>query len=143
MRIRDILREKGPTVITIAPELPLQEALHVLAANNIGALVVFDGNIRGIISERDLLRRAARDLPGLVRAQVRDAMTADVVTASPDADIRDVMDIMTEHRIRHLPVLEGGHLVGIISIGDVVNALRSTVESENRFLHAYIHGQPL
>jgi CBS domain-containing protein len=143
MRIRDILREKGPTVITIAPELPLQEALQVLAAHNIGALVVFDGNIRGIISERDLLRRAARDLSGLARAQVRDAMTADVVTASPDADIRDVMDIMTVHRIRHLPVLEGANLVGIISIGDVVNALRNTVESENRFLHAYIHGQPL
>jgi CBS domain-containing protein len=143
MRIRDILREKGPTVITIAPELPLQEALHVLAEHNIGALVVFDGRIRGIISERDLLRRAALDLAGLARAQVRDAMTAEVVTAAPDADIRDVMDIMTEHRIRHLPVLEGDHLVGIISIGDVVNALRSTVESENRYLHAYIHGQPL
>ena len=143
MRIRDILRDKGPTVITIAPELPLQDALHVLAENNIGALVVFDGSVRGIISERDLLRRAARDLQGLARAQVRDAMTSEVITAAPDAEIRDVMDIMTEHRIRHLPVLEGGHLVGIISIGDVVNALRSTVESENRFLHAYIHGQPL
>ena len=143
MQIRDILREKGPTVITIAPELPLQEALHVLAENNIGALVVFDGRIRGIISERDLLRRAARDLQGLARAQVRDAMTVDVITAAPAADIRDVMDTMTEHRIRHLPVLDGGHLVGIISIGDVVNALRNTVENENRFLHAYIHGQPL
>src|SRR5688500_12189801 len=143
MRIRDVLRTKGATVITIAPELPLQDALHLLAENNIGALVVFDGGVRGIISERDLLRRAARDLPGLALAQVRDAMTAEVITAAPDAEIRDVMDIMTEHRIRHLPVLEGGHLVGIISIGDVVNALRSTVESENRFLHAYIHGQPL
>jgi CBS domain-containing protein len=143
MRIRDILREKGPTVITIAPELPLQEAVQLLVRNNIGALVVFDGSIRGIITERDLLRRAGEDIGGLARSLVRDVMTVDVVTASPEASIQEVMDIMTEHRIRHLPVMAHGHLAGIISIGYVVNALRSSVESENRFLHAYIEGRPL
>jgi CBS domain-containing protein len=143
MLIRDILREKGPTVITIAPELPLQEAVQVLVSNNIGALVVFDGEIRGIVSERDLLRRAARDIQQLASVLVRDVMTPDVITASPDEQIRDVMDTMTEHRIRHLPVVEKGQLAGIISIGDVVNALRHTVETENRYLHAYIEGRPL
>jgi CBS domain-containing protein len=138
MRIRDILRAKGPTVITIAPELPLQEALHVLAENNIGALVVFDGNVRGIISERDLLRRAARDLAGLARAQVRDAMTVDVITAAPDAEIREVMDTMTEHRIRHLPVVDDGTQVGIISIGDVVKTHVDALETEREQLVDYI-----
>lgn len=143
MLIRDILREKGPTVITIAPELPLQEAVQVLVQHNIGALVVFDGEIRGIVSERDLLRRAAADIQQLAATLVRDVMTADVITASPDAPIRDVMDTMTEHRIRHLPVVENGRLAGIISIGDVVNAVRHTAETENRYLHAYIEGRPL
>jgi CBS domain-containing protein len=143
MLIRDILREKGPTVITIAPELPLQEAVQVLVQNNIGALVVFDGEIRGIVSERDLLRRAAHDIQQLASVLVRDIMTADVITASPDEQIREVMDTMTEHRIRHLPVVENGRLAGIISIGDVVNALRHHVETENRYLHAYIEGRPL
>lgn len=143
MQIRDILREKGPAVVTIAPELPLQAAVQLLVQNNIGAVVVFDGDIRGIISERDLLRRAADDVEQIASAQVRDAMTPEVITASPDADIREVMDTMTERRIRHLPVVDNGALVGIISIGDVVNALRHTVETENRFLHAYIEGRPL
>ena len=143
MLIRDILREKGPTVITIAPELPLHDAVQVLVSNNIGALVVFDGEIRGIVSERDLLRRAAQDIEQLATVLVRDVMTADVITAAPEAQIRDVMDTMTEHRIRHLPVVENGQLAGIISIGDVVNALRHHVEAENRYLHAYIEGRPL
>jgi CBS domain-containing protein len=143
MLIRDILREKGSTVITIVPELPLQEAVQVLVQHDIGALVVYDGEIRGIVSERDLLRRAARDIQQLAGTLVREVMTAEVITASPDAPIRDVMDTMTEHRIRHLPVVENGQLAGIISIGDVVNALRHTVETENRYLHAYIEGRPL
>jgi CBS domain-containing protein len=143
MQIRDLLRDKGPTVITIGPELPVLEAAQVLVQNNIGALVVFDGSIQGIVSERDLLRLAANQVDRLSTAKVRDVMTAQVITASPDAQIHDVMDILTEHRIRHLPVVENGQLAGIISIGDVVNALRHTVETENRFLHAYIEGRPL
>jgi CBS domain-containing protein len=143
MRIRDILRTKGPTVITIAPDQPIQEGMQVLVQHNIGALVVSDGRIRGIMTERDLLRAGASGLEQLARARVRDVMTSDVITASPDAEIQEVMDIMTEHRIRHLPVVEGGDLCGMISIGDVVNALRSNVETENRLLHAYIEGRPL
>jgi CBS domain-containing protein len=130
-------------VITIAPELPIQEAMQVLVQYNIGALVVSDGRIRGIISERDLLRAGAAGLEQLAKARVRDVMTSEVITASPDAEIQEVMSIMTEHRIRHLPVVEDGDLCGMISIGDVVSALRSSVESENRFLHAYIEGRTL
>lgn len=141
MKIRDVLRTKGPGVITVAPEVPIQEALRTLVRHNIGALVVWDGSIRGIVTERDLLRAAAEDLPALATARVRDLMTVDVITATPHADISEVMDTMTERRIRHLPILDGEGLCGIISIGDVVNALRQSVETENRYLHAYIAGR--
>lgn len=143
MKIRDLLRAKGPVVVTIAPDVSIQEAMRVLVENRIGALVVVDGKIRGIITERDLLRWGAEDVQRLGTSRVRDLMTVEVITASPDSRIEEVMDIMVERRIRHLPVLENGALCGIISIGDVVNALRQSVEVENRYLHAYIQGTPL
>lgn len=143
MRIRDLLHAKDPTVITVPPELPVRDAMQVLVRHNIGALVVFDGEIRGIITERDLLRAGAEDVQRLATSLVRDLMTAEVITATPEAPIHEVMDAMTEHRIRHLPVTEDGALCGIVSIGDVVNAVRGTAEDENRQLHAYISGRPL
>lgn len=143
MLLREILRSKGSDVVTIRPEATAHEAMRELVRHNIGALVVFDGTLRGIVSERDLLRAGAEDPQGLARARVNDLMTRDVVTARPDAELREVMDTMTERRIRHLPVVEGGELRGIISIGDVVNALRRTTEAENQHLHAYIAGTPL
>jgi CBS domain-containing protein len=143
MKISDILRTKGSAVVTVIPDRPIQDALRTLVDHGIGALVVFDGRLQGIITERDVLRFAATDLQGLGSAQVRDLMTVDVITTTPEADIHHVMDIMTERRIRHLPVLANGSLCGIISIGDVVNALRQSVEAENQHLHAYITGTPL
>jgi CBS domain-containing protein len=143
MKIRDVLRTKGPAVITIAPDVPVQEAMRVLVRNRIGALVVHDGKLRGIITERDLLRWGGEDIHRLITSRVRDLMTVEVITASPEAEIEEVMDTMVERRIRHLPIMENGALCGIISIGDVVNALRQSVEVENRYLHAYIEGTPL
>ena len=143
MKIRDVLRTKGPAVITIAPDVPVQEAMRVLVRNRIGALVVHDGKLRGIITERDLLRWGGEDIHRLITSRVRDLMTVEVITASPEAEIEEVMDTMVERRIRHLPIMENGVLCGIISIGDVVNALRQSVEVENRYLHAYIEGTPL
>ena len=143
MRIRDLLRVKGSVVVSVEPDLPVQEAMRILVENGIGALVVADGTLRGIITERDLLRHGAEDVHRLAVSNVRELMTADVITASPDARIEQVMDTMVERRIRHLPIMEQGRLVGIISIGDVVNALRQSVEVENRYLHAYIEGTPL
>jgi CBS domain-containing protein len=104
---------------------------------------VYDTEIRGILTERDLLRAAASDVVRLESALVQDLMTRTVVSASPEAGIDDVMHLMTERRFRHLPVVENGRLCGIISIGDVVNSMRQTVEAENRYLHAYIQGVPL
>lgn len=143
MKIRDLLRAKGSVVVTVGPDLPVQEAMGVLVENGIGALVVVDGKLRGIITERDLLRHGAEDVNRLATSRVRELMTTEVITASPDAHIEQVMDTMVDRRIRHLPIMEEGTLVGIISIGDVVNALRQSVEVENRYLHAYIEGTPL
>jgi CBS domain-containing protein len=143
MKIRDLLRAKGSVVITIGPDVPVQEAMRVLVEHRIGALVVADGKLRGIITERDLLRWGSDDIQRLATSRVRDLMTVEVITAAPEAEIEEVMDIMVERRIRHLPIMENGTLCGIISIGDVVNALRQKVEVENRYLHAYIEGTPL
>ena len=141
MTVRDILRSKGESVISVLPSDSARQAMRVLSDHNIGAaVVVVDGELRGIISERDLLRTGAEDLNLLATAAVEEVMTARVITAPPTADIREVMRIMTENRIRHLPIVEGSALRGIISIGDVVNALRNDVEAENRHLHAYIAG---
>jgi CBS domain-containing protein len=140
MKIRDIIARKGPAVVTVPPSTSVQQAMTELVRHNIGAVIVYDGAIRGILSERDLLRAAAQDVRRLETARVDELMTRDVITASPEAEIRQVMQLMSERRFRHLPIVENGQLAGIISIGDVVNAMRETAENENRFLHAYIHG---
>jgi CBS domain-containing protein len=140
MKLRDIMRSKGEDVVTIQPDAPVHDAMRLLVRHNIGALVVQDGEIKGIFTERDLLRAGAEDLDRLARDRVRDLMTADVITIHPDADLQEVMRTMTERRIRHLPVVEDGALRGIVSIGDVVNALRRDKEEENQQLHAYISG---
>lgn len=142
MRIRDILRSKGATVIGVGPDQPVLAAVRVLSEHRIGAVVVRQGDERllGILSERDVLNLAAVDPARLETARVEEVMTRKVVVGSPDDDLNDVMNTMTENRIRHLPVVVDGSLEGIVSIGDIVNAVRRSVESENRHLKDYIHG---
>jgi CBS domain-containing protein len=143
MTIRDILKMKGHAVVTVTPTSSVKQAMAELVRHGIGAVVVYEDEIQGILSERDVIRAAAGELFRLDSALVQDLMTRDVISASPEADINDVMHLMTERRFRHLPVVDGGQLAGIISIGDVVNAMRQSVEAENRYLHAYIQGVPL
>ena len=141
MRIRDILRTKGRRVVTIRGDRPVMDAVDLLVDHNIGSVVVTEGDQPlGILTERDLLRLAARTRGRLDTTAVEDEMTRTLVTASPDDDLHGVMDVMTDRRIRHLPVLEGGRLVGIVSIGDLVNACRGLAEDENQHLRDYIHG---
>jgi CBS domain-containing protein len=143
MRIRDILRTKGTEVITIAPDQPVLAAVQILAEHRIGALVVRQGDdIAGIISERDVLNLVARDPSAVGETPVRDVMTSNVIVGVPDDELDYVMGIMTKNRIRHLPIVDDHTLAGMISIGDVVNAVRSNVESENRHLKDYIQGAP-
>jgi CBS domain-containing protein len=142
MRIRDILRIKGTEVITVAPDQAVLAAVEILSEHRIGALVVQSGDdaVEGIISERDVLNLVAGDPGAVAVTPVRDVMTRDVIVGVPSDDLDYVMNTMTNNRIRHLPIMEDGRLHGILSIGDVVNALRRSVESENRHLRDYIHG---
>jgi CBS domain-containing protein len=141
MLIRDILSSKGSRVVTTHPASTVLEAIELLVQENLGALVVLDDtDVRGIVSERDILRLAARGAQHIGATRVGDIMTSDLIVATPDDPIEYAMEIMTRNRIRHLPILDGGHLAGIISIGDVVNASQRDVEAENKYLKDYIRG---
>lgn len=141
MTIRDILQSKGSNVVTVTPERTVLDAMRLLMRHRIGALLVTEGEeIRGIITERDVLRVGAEDPDALRTARVEDAMTADLVVGVAEDDLDYVMGVMTRNRIRHLPIVQDGRLAGILSIGDVVNACRSSVEAENRYLRDYILG---
>ncbi len=123
MKVESILAGKGHVVHTIGPEAALDDLVKDLAERRVGALVVTDrqnGRIVGIVSERDVVRAVANHGPGAGRLKVRDAMTADVRTCVPEDDINTIMAVMTRYRLRHLPVMADGKLVGIVSIGDIV-----------------------
>jgi len=139
MKIREILRKKGHDVVTVGPDHSVIEAVRMLVRHNIGGLVVMEGERpAGIITERDVLRLTADGPPSLESVQVGSVMTRELITAGPDDDLHELMDVMTERRVRHLPVMEDERLVGIVSIGDLVNACRTVAEDENVHLRRYI-----
>ncbi|SEG65579.1 CBS domain-containing protein [Thermomonospora echinospora] len=142
MRIRDILRNKGHEVATVRPDATVRELLATLAELNIGAVVVSpDGvGIAGIVSERDVVRRLHERGADLLGAPVHDIMTAEVRTCGPDADVAELRTTMTEHRIRHVPVVDEGRMVGLVSIGDVVKSAIDELETEREHLVGYLHG---
>ena len=139
MNLRQILARKGSDVFTISPDATLADVVDSLVEHNCGSLVVVErGEIVGIITERDLLRanHARRGL--MSDLIVRDHMTQRLVSATPDDEVPSVMGLLTERRVRHLPILENGRLVGLISIGDVVKAQFDALELENHYLKTYI-----
>lgn len=142
MRISEILRSKGEDVATIEPEAKVRRLLALLAEHNIGAVVVStDGKaIEGIASERDVVRRLNERGAGLLDAAVSEIMTATVRTCEPGDKVEDLRATMTEHRIRHVPVVRDGELVGIVSIGDVVKNRIDELESDRAALTHYIAG---
>lgn len=140
MKLRDILYNKGQQVHGTSPDETLAEAVDKLVKHNCGALVVLEGGrMVGIISERDVLRACAQ-LSQPLEARVGERMTRHLVTGTPDDEVEEVMGLLTHHRIRHLPVVNGGELAGMISIGDVVKAQYDDLSNENRFLKQYIQG---
>lgn len=141
MQMREIIETKGGHVFSITPDRTVLEAMRTMVDRQIGCLVVRERDeIRGILTERDILQFAAHRTDELDTATVAGVMTTDVIAATVDDRIQEIMNLMTENRIRHLPVLDGGRLAGLVSIGDLVNAVRSHVEFENRYLHDYIAG---
>jgi len=131
MKVRRILATKGMRVITIGPEKQIRDAVKLLARHNIGALVVVDEDERpvGILSERDVIRETAVN-EQVFDLQVADLMTRDVITGTPQDDTYSLARTMTEHRFRHLPILEDGRLTGIVSIGDILKAERDQYRGE-------------
>ncbi len=141
MRIEEILRSKGHDVVTITESKSVLDAARVLVDHNIGGLVVMEGErLTGILTERDILRLTARNPGELGSIQVGSVMTRELITAKPEDQLAEMMDVMTERKIRHLPVMAGDRLTGIISIGDLVNACRVAAEEENSQLRQYIQG---
>lgn len=146
MRITEVLRLKGDEVATLSPDATVRELLALLAERRIGAVVVSsDGrHVDGIVSERDVVRRlhgADQDAVGaLLAGPLAAIMTTEVRTCEPGDKLEDLMAAMTEHRVRHIPVLVDGELAGLVSIGDVVKHRLAEVQAERDQLTAYITG---
>ncbi|HKJ65651.1 MAG TPA: CBS domain-containing protein [Desulfopila sp.] len=143
MKVREILEKKGRRVVTCHADNSLLEALAIFSANKIGSLLVVDANdtIQGIIAPRDILLVVLSDMEKIKELKVHEIMTTDLIVAGLDDDIDYIQAIMTENRIRHIPILEGAELKGLVSIGDVVKAQVREKEVENRYLKEYIEGK--
>lgn len=143
MRLEELLNQKGYLVRTVTPHATLADVVSELVRNNCGSLVVCDASadgkrMLGIITERDILRATAAHPGALETLKVSDYMTRDVVTGARADTVEQAMGIMTERRVRHLPVVDDGELIGIISIGDVVKVQYEEALVENHYLKTYI-----
>lgn len=145
MTVHEILSLKGHTVYMISPEASLADAVRSLASHNVASLVVClddsPDQMVGIITERDLIRCLAKGRTNLVDTPVSAIMSTNLITAAPNDMVEDLMGVMTDQRIRHLPVVVEGRLSGIVSIGDLLKAQHDHLAVENRFMRDYIQGQ--
>ena len=141
MLIKDVLRQKGYDIATVDANASSLEALQMFNQKHIGSLLVTDndGSLTGILSERDILSRFAQVADGITVGRIM-TPRADIIVAQSRDTIESAMSAMTEHRVRHLPVLEDGELVGVVSIGDLLKAVLSDLEFETKLLEDYIAG---
>lgn len=141
--IREILAHKGGPTWTVSPEATVFEAIELMADKNIGALLVTrEDKLAGIISERDYTRKVALKGRSSKDTRVREILSGRVVSVTPDHTVDQCLRLMTENRVRHLPVLDGQRILGVISIGDLVNHVINTQQSTIHQLEAYITGYP-
>ena len=144
MQLIDLLRAKGTQVATVHADATLQEVVDRMVDHNIGSLVVVPlgqpSVVLGIITERDILRACATRRLSLAQQCVAEVMSRDLLTGSLHDEVEAIMGLMTEHRIRHLPIVEDGRLRGIISIGDIVKAQHDALSVENHYLRNYLLG---
>jgi len=138
--VRQLLEGKGRQIFAVEPQAAVLEAIRAMAAHHVGALLVMEGAaLAGIVSERDyarkviLMGRSSADTP------VRDIMSSPVITVSPDDSVQKCMQLMTDKRVRHLPVVEGARVVGMVSIGDLVKAVIAEQQQQIEQLESYIH----
>jgi len=141
--IGDILSYKGREAYSISPAATVFEAIELMAAKNVGALLVIEhGKLVGIISERDYTRKVALKGKSSKDTPVQDILSGEVVHVTPAHTVEECMRIMTDRRIRHLPVLEGERIAGVVSIGDLVNSIISSQNTTIQQLQTYISGVP-
>jgi CBS domain-containing protein len=144
MTIAAILKEKGADVVTVAPDTTIAEVSRILAANRIGAMPVADpadpGHVLGMLSERDIVRALAEHGPATLGFPAERLMTRLVATVSPSTTVAQAMEIMTQRRCRHLPVVQNGNMIGMVSIGDIVKARIDEAVHEVESLKAYVAG---
>ena len=140
MTVDHILLSKGRSVVTIEPDRTLAEATHLLSERKIGAVLVSDAfrPVLGILSERDIVRAIAEHGPGALSEPVSRFMTEKVITCTGHSGINELMEMMTDGKFRHVPVVEGGRLAGIVSIGDIVKHRLAEVEAESQAMREYI-----
>jgi CBS domain-containing protein len=140
--VRQLLNKKGAHVVSVSPETSVYDAIKTMAEHEIGALVVLEkGRLAGIVSERDYARKVILKGKSSRETPVAEIMTREVTTVRPETSVEKCMQLMTDKRVRHLPVMDGDKLVGIISIGDVVKAIISQQEFMIEQLEGYISGQ--
>lgn len=137
--VRQLLETKSPEIIAISPDAPVIDAIRLMAERQIGALLVMEGaRLVGILSERDYARKVVLQGRSSGDTPVRDIMTAEVVTVAPGDSIEHCMQLVTDRRIRHLPVLDGGTVVGVLSIGDLVKTVIELQRQDIDQLQRYI-----
>jgi CBS domain-containing protein len=143
MLIRDVLQEKGRRVISIGPEASVKESLALFVEHNIGSLPVIEpsGQLIGIFTERDVLFGNHHEFERFHHRLIKEVMTPNPITCSPKDTLAAAMGKMARHHVGQLPVVDGGELVGLVSIGDLVKSLYEQVEAENRLLMDYLHGR--
>lgn len=141
MNIGDIINSKGSWVLTLGPDDQVSTLVGQLAERRVGAAVVTEpgGEVLGIVSERDVVQALAANGAGLLQLPVREVMTSDVVTCEPSSGLVELLEVMTERRFRHVPVVVDGQLTGIVSIGDIVKHRLDELRAERDQLEAYIH----
>ena len=144
MRLQDILAVKGTTVFTTSPDVSLADVVRQMVEHNVGSMLVCQRDLAlgerpvGIVTERDMLRCFAAGKCDLTQLKVADVMTTKLITARPTDSVTDLMGVMTTHRIRHVPIMNGERLVGMVSIGDLLKAQHDHLVVENQFMRDYI-----
>jgi CBS domain-containing protein len=141
--ISEVLDDKGNQLWSVAPDTLVYDAIQMMADKNIGALPVIEGErILGIISERDYTRKVVLQGKSSKSTSVREIITGQIIAVTPEQTVQDGLRLMTKHRIRHLPVMQGSKLLGIVSIGDLVNAVINAQQATIDQLQTYINGVP-
>ena len=143
MFVRDVLKAKGRPVISIGPEASVKQALALFVEHNIGSLPVVEasGQLSGIFTERDVLFGDHHDFERFHHRCIKEVMTSHPITCGPEETLAEAMGKMARHQVGQLPVVDGSELVGLVSVGDLVQALNEQVEAENQYLMNYLHGR--